>query len=383
MYSSQPYTFDRVVRLVISALGLLVAFLIINLLKGVLLPFGVACVIAYMMEPMVQYNRRLLKLKSRVPAIFVTLFESLFLFAALCYFIVPMIMSELEVMAGMLRTYASKEISIEFLPDSWQDFLRRNIDFNHLSQVITPEELTRWIEKGLNASWTILEGSVSMILSVFSWCIVFLYVVFIMIDYDRLMIGLKRMVPPRYRSRAFAIGNDIKNSMNHYFRGQALVAACVGVLFSIGFLIMGLPLAIVLGMFIGLLNMVPYLQLVSIVPSVALCLVYSVGSGQSFWTVFWQCMAVYGIVQVIQDLVLTPKIMGKAMGLNPAIILLSLSIWGSLLGFIRLIFALPLTSLLLSYYVRYIVRREDDGLPPSEINADVEAVEKATRFPLD
>ncbi|MDE6303409.1 MAG: AI-2E family transporter [Paramuribaculum sp.] len=381
MYSSQPYTFDRVVRLIITVIAILMVLFIINLLKGVLLPFGVACVIAYMMEPMVQYNRRLLKLKSRVPAIFVTLFESLFFLAALCYFIVPMIMSELEIMAGMLRTYASKEISIEFLPDAWQDFLRRNIDFNHLSQIITPQELTRWVEKGINASWTILEGSISMILSVFSWCIVILYVVFIMIDYDRLSIGMRRMVPPRYRSRAFAIGNDIKNSMNHYFRGQALVAACVGVLFSIGFLIMGLPLAIVLGLFIGLLNMVPYLQLVSIVPSVALCLVYSVGSGQPFWTIFWQCMAVYGIVQVIQDLVLTPKIMGKAMGLNPAIILLSLSIWGSLLGFIGLIIALPLTTLLLSYYERYIIRRNDSGLPQSEINSDIEAVEKATRFP--
>ncbi|MDE6770422.1 MAG: AI-2E family transporter, partial [Muribaculaceae bacterium] len=63
------------------------------------------------------------------------------------------------------------------------------------------------------------------------------------------------------------------------------------------------------------------------------------------------------VVQCIQDLYLTPKIMGKAMGLNPAIILLSLSVWGSLLGFMGLIIALPLTTLLLSYYDQYVVNR--------------------------
>lgn len=162
------------------------------------------------------------------------------------------------------------------------------------------------------------------------------------------------MVPPSSRKTVFRIGNDIQRSMNHYFRGQALVAFCVGVLFSIGFLIIDLPLAIVLGLFIGLLNMVPYLQLISIVPTTLLCLVCSVDSGVNFWVIFWQCMAVYCIVQCIQDLFLTPKIMGKAMGLNPAIILLSLSIWGTLLGFLGLIIALPLTTLLLAYYDRYI-----------------------------
>ena len=128
---------------------------------------------------------------------------------------------------------------------------------------------------------------------------------------------------PAYRKTVFRIGNDIQRSMNHYFRGQALVSFCVGVLFCVGFLIIGMPLAVILGMFIGLLNMVPYLQLISLVPTTLLCLVCSVDSGIDFWVIFWECMAVYCIVQCIQDLFLIPKIMGKAMGLNPAIILLS------------------------------------------------------------
>jgi predicted PurR-regulated permease PerM len=142
--------------------------------------------------------------------------------------------------------------------------------------------------------------------------------------------------------------------MNHYFRGQSLIALCVGILFAIGFSVIGLPMGVVLGLFIGVLNMVPYLQLISLVPTTLLCIIFAVDANISFWTIWVECMAVYVVVQVIQDFVLTPKIMGKYMGLNPAIILLSLSIWGSLLGLVGLIIALPTTTLLLAYYNRYI-----------------------------
>lgn len=121
-------------------------------------------------------------------------------------------------------------------------------------------------------------------------------------------------------------------------------------------------MAVVLGMFIGVLNMVPYLQLISFVPAGILCLVYTAAGQGDFWTILAETIAVYCIVQLIQDLFLTPKIMGKAMGLNPAIILLSLSVWGTLLGLIGLIIALPLTTLLLSYYDHYIISRNE----PSE-----------------
>ena len=116
-----------------------------------------------------------------------------------------------------------------------------------------------------------------------------------------------------------------------------------------------------LGLFIGLLNMVPYLQLISLIPCTLLCVVSAVDGGESFWTLWVECMLLYIVCQAIQDLFLTPKIMGKYMGLNPAIILLSLSIWGSLLGLIGLIIALPLTTLLLSYYNRYIIMGGGNG----------------------
>lgn len=377
MPNRQPYTLDRVVRLVISLALVSAAIWLIYILRGVLLPFGVACLIAYLFEPFVQYNRKLLKLKSRVPAIFVTLFEATFMFGVLCYFFVPSVIAEMHQLATLVARYATTDTKIPFLPDSIHDFLKRTIDFKQISAMLTEQDWMT-IAKG---AFSFISSGFNILLALGSWAIVFLYVVFIMLDYDRLMVGFRHMVPPRYRNQAFKIGSDIKTSMNLYFRGQALVAFIVGILFSIGFLIVGLPMAVVLGLFIGLLNMVPYLQLVSLIPTTLLCLVYSMDNSVNFWPVFGACMAVYIVVQAIQDLILTPKIMGKAMGLNPAIILLSLSIWGTLLGMLGLIIALPLTTLLLSYYNYYIIERNHES--PDKRNDDADAIRRMTEFPVD
>ena len=354
MSASQPYTFDRVVRLVITTIVVCAAVWLIYRLRGVLLPFCVAALIAYIFEPFVQFNRELLRLKGRVAAIFITLFEATLAFGLLCYLLIPMITSEMAHMAHLLKVYSQSQVSIPFLPDWLHEFIRNYVDFEYLSSLLTREDQIKLLESAALHTWSVLTSGISMIVGLLSWFIVFLYVIFIMLDYERLSKSFHHMVPPAWRKTVFRIGNDIQRSMNHYFRGQALVAFCVGVLFTIGFLIIGMPLAVVLGMFIGLLNMVPYLQLISLVPTIFLCLVCSVDQGVDFWTIFWECMAVYCIVQAIQDLFLTPKIMGKAMGLNPAIILLSLSIWGTLLGFLGLIIALPLTTLLLAYYDEYL-----------------------------
>lgn len=367
----RPFTFDRVVRLIIGVAAVAVAVWLLGLLKAVLLPFLVAWLIAYMLEPFVQYNKRLLGVRKRWLPITMTLFECCLVLAAISVFVVPSILSEMHQLADFVRKYSETGSDAPFIPVELHDYIRARIDFDAVSSHLTRQD----IKTILDAAGSFIAGGYNFVLELFSWFLVILYVVFIMLDYERLLEGFKRLVPPKYRKATFRIADDIKNSMNHYFRGQALVAFIVGILFCIGFLIIGLPLAVVLGLFIGLLNMVPYLQLISLVPTTIICLVYSVGIGASFWSVWLSAMAVYIVVQCIQDLFLTPKIMGKAMGLNPAIILLSLSVWGTLLGFIGLIIALPLTTLLLSYYDMYINSR-DDGESAAQNWRDSETFEK-------
>ncbi|MCF0212971.1 MAG: AI-2E family transporter [Muribaculaceae bacterium] len=352
----KPFNLDRTVRLFIGIAITILILWLLDTLKGVLLPFCVATLIAYMLEPFVQFNRKLLRLKGRVVAITITLFEITLATVVLCWFFIPMIVSEVESMGHMLATYATTEFDIPYIPESVHDFIRKNIDFNQITYLINDIDWPTILENIISGLWSVISGSISFILGLMSWAIVILYVFFIMLDYERLGNLFHNMVPPRMRPVCYTVMNDVKTSMNNYFRGQALVAFIVGILFCIGFLIVGLPMAIVMGLFIGVLNMVPYLQLISFIPAGFLCMVYSVSHGVAFWPFFAQVFLVYCVVQVIQDLYLTPKIMGKAMGLNPAIILLSLSVWGTLLGFMGMIIALPLTTLCLSYYNRYIIK---------------------------
>ena len=374
----RPYTFDRVVRLVLSALGVIGAIWLIDILSSVLLPFVVAWLIAYLLEPLVQYNRKLLRVRRRVLPVMITLFECVLLLSAVSVFVVPSVLNEMHHLAGAVTTYSVEHNNVSQIPAEIQDYIRENIDFVAISKQLTGQD---W-RSLLSTVGSFIAGGYDVVMGVFSWFVVLLYIVFIMLDYERLLLGFRHLVPPRYRNVTFGILDDVTRSMNHYFRGQALVASIVGVLFAIGFLIIGMPMAIVLGLFIGLLNMVPYLQLISLVPATLLCLVWSVDGGRSFWNLWFSAMAVYIVVQCIQDLFLTPKIMVHAMGLNPALILLSLSIWGTLMGFIGLIIALPLTTLLLAYYDRYITRSEN-GEPPAEKKDRDKALRKIVESPDD
>ena len=360
----RPYTFDRVVRIIFSTCILAASLLLINQLRGVLIPFIIACLGAYMMEPLVQWNKRWMHLKSRFIPVMFTLIEVCALVAGFLWLFIPYLTAECSQMAVMVRDYATKQIDIPYVSDNIQRFIRQNIDLNHLSHLLSSSQWEELIKKSLNSSWKIISSSVSLIFTVVSWLVVILYLLFIMLDYEKLALSFKQMVPVRHRARTFRLIDDITHAMNRYFRGQTLIAFLVGVLFSIGFVIIGLPMGVILGLFIGLLNLVPYLQVISLPITAILCLVWTVSTGGNFWLIFGQSMGVYVVVQCIQDLILTPKIMGKTMGLNPAIILLSLSIWGSLLGFIGLIIALPLTTLLIAYYNEFIVGNEEENATP-------------------
>ena len=134
-------------------------------------------------------------------------------------------------------------------------------------------------------------------------------------DYEAIAEGWLHLLPNKYRTFASNLVHDVQDGMNRYFRGQALVAFCVGILFSIGFLIIDFPMAIALGLFIGALNMVPYLQIIGFLPTILLAILKAADTGQNFWIIIACALAVFAIVQIIQDTFLVPKIMGKITGL--------------------------------------------------------------------
>jgi predicted PurR-regulated permease PerM len=112
--------------------------------------------------------------------------------------------------------------------------------------------------------------------------------------------------------------------------------------------------------------MVPYLQIVGLIPAFLLAIVGSVAQGDPWWQLLLFTGIVFACVQTLQDTVLVPKIMGRVTGLSPAMILLSLSIWGRLLGLFGVLIALPMTCLLLAYYRRFISPVDEVLSAPAE-----------------
>lgn len=204
-----------------------------------------------------------------------------------------------------------------------------------------------------------IEKLISSTLSVFSWTVVFFmgitYFIFIMMDFEKLAHGFINLFPIDARSMVKSIMYEIDGYMNSYFRGQALIAISVGILLSIGYKIIGLPMAIVIGLFIGMLNFIPYLQLLGFIPLTFLAILQSAQTGQNVFLCILLAYGVLGIVQIIQDTVLTPHIMGRQMGMRPSLILFSIAFWGYILGFFGLLIALPMTMSLYAIYKRYVL----------------------------
>ena len=353
-------TFDRFIRGIIFLAGAAIIGWLINRLSTVLLPFFIAWLLAYLLYPLVCFLQYRCRLKNRVLSILVAILLVLAVITGIMVLVIPPTVEEFARLSDIITIYTQEFLGQTKLPEQIQNFIHDYIEGNSDTQsLLTLFQQSSFMEVAeaiLTQAWNIVAGTVNIAIGILGFFVVLLYLFFILMDYEHISNGWDKLIPAGQRKFTSMVVDDVQKGMNSYFRGQALVAFCVGILFSIGFLIIDFPLAIGLGLFIGLLNLVPYMQLIGFIPTILLALIKAANTGQNFWIILLCALAVFAIVQTIQDTILTPKIMGHVTGLNPAIILLSLSVWGSLLGIIGFIIALPLTTLLLSYYRRFVLR---------------------------
>ena len=355
--TSKKYDFDRVVRMVLTLISVVVGVWLVNYLSPVLMPFVVGFILAYLIEPLVEWLQHKVHIKARGIAVIVALLIVIAVITGLCWLVIPYLVEEFGVMSKQLAAYAKSSLNIPYIPAEINEFIQRYIDLNKINELFSKQQWMELINKAASGAWSVVGGTMSVIFSILSWFIVLLYMFFILLDFHKLSRAFKAAIPAKYRRMSLRVFNDVADTMSRYFRGQAAVSFFVGVIFAIEFYIIGLPLAIAFGMFVGLLNMVPYLQLISIPIAAFLCLVATAATGGSFWVMFAWVIAAYIICQIIQDMVLIPIIMKSQMGLNPAIIFLSLSLWVYVMGFIGLIIGLPLTTLIISYYCEFVLHQ--------------------------
>lgn len=356
LHDKTPLTFDRIIRLAF-VVGILWGLIwLLGYLSDVLIPFVTALLLAYLVNPLVRRVQKVLN--NRAAAVMVSLllvFGGIFLAASL---LLPMLAAELRQMGVVLADVAhDSEIAVraqQWLPADLWSMIQEYAAREDVRQFFKAENFWTLVEAGVRKVFPgvmgVISGTFSMLMGVFGLAVIVLYLVFLLIDYDKVSGEWADLLPPAWREPATEFLGEFTLAMNRYFRAQALVAAIVGVLFAVGFGLIGLPMGILLGLFIGLLNMVPYLQSLGLIPALLFGLFHALETGGSFWTMLGLVVLVFVVVQILQDALLVPKIMGDVTGLTPAMILLSLSIWGKLLGMFGLVIALPMTCLLLAYY---------------------------------
>ncbi len=364
------YDFDRVVRIVITAGTLVGLLLLVRYLADVLIPFAIAVLIAYLINPVVEAVEK--RIGNRIAATLITVSGCFVVIAALIVIAVPVIGGELAEFGTILsrlredsagspdqRTIAERVDA--FIEGQSNETVKAGLE--RLRETLRKRDLEADAERlALKAAKKVFPGLldlvggvVSFLLGLSGLIIVLLYTVFLSIDYARLSGGWRDYLPPRHRARIIGLVTEFSGAMSQYFRGQFLIASCVGICFAIGFSIIGLRMGIVLGLFIGMLNMVPYLQNVGMVPALMLAVLRAVENQSSVFVSIMLVLAVFGVCQLIQDALLTPKIMGRQTGLRPVVMLLAIFIWGKLLGFLGLILAIPLTCIGIAFYRRFVL----------------------------
>lgn len=368
---TKQITFDRFIRGLITALLVIAVFAVTRELSSVLLPFVIAWFLAYLLYPIVKFVQYKLHVPGRALSIVVTLLMVILVMGGILYLIIPPMIDQFDKLGSIVASYLHKTTHTNDITAYLKNWAIENQAL--LERFFKSKDFSDTLKSTMPKLFNILGQTANIIISVVASCITLLYMFFILMDYETLTNNWIKIFPKKHRPFWHELAGDVERELNNYIRGQGLVALCMGIMFCIGFTIIGFPMAIGLGILIGIMDLVPYLHTFALIPTALLAVLKAADTGQNFWVIFLSAVAVFIIVQIITDMVVTPKIMGKAMGLNPAILLLSLSVWGALLGFIGLIIALPLTTLIIAYWQRYVTREhEHEALPAPETSEKTE-----------
>jgi predicted PurR-regulated permease PerM len=222
-------------------------------------------------------------------------------------------------MTGLIKIYLQNHNYQDFIPANVDQWMRDFLISQNIQDILNAENVSQATSILFKSVRSVFSGSMNIIVGIIGILLVILYLFFILLDYKKIETGWQSLITKKHRPLATSIS--------------------------------------------GMLNIVPYLQVVGFIPALFLALLKAMESSQSFGQAILLVALVMIVVQIIQETILIPKIMGKAYDMNPALILLSLSVWGSLMGVLGMLLALPLTTVIVSYYKQLIVRDKSEERP--------------------
>jgi predicted PurR-regulated permease PerM len=329
------FTFRRfLVMLAIAAL-LSIAYL----LRGVLAPLFLAFLVAYALDPLVDRLEAL-----RVPralAAVAVLLGIVVLMSTVMFFAIPMFLDELgDVGAALPSQLASLEARIE--PWLWSTF---KLKVPHsLAELMKAygDRVQAQMPTVLNAGAVAVFGTLSYVAVAFSALIIPVFALYLLIDFDRIVTRSKQLLPRRWIRPVSQLASQVHSTLGGYVRGQITANIVLAALYAAGLRLVDIRLAVPIGVLTGLLAFVPYVG-------------FFIGMflGVAMATLDWHgiapilgVVAVMGTVQLLDALVITPRIVGRSVGLAPLEVLLTMSAAASLLGFMGILLAVPLGAVI-------------------------------------
>ncbi len=368
---------------------------VLNLLSPVLLPLAVAAVLAYLLDPVVDWlgSRRI----SRARAIVCVFALGLVLIVAVLGTIIPRVVVESRELAGRIPSYAQRLQGrvehwldnppaplVRFLPPAWQHRLNPSqppegstVPLPESPPKPIPADAPWWLKALDPATIKSAGGSLGAVLpalgewlfgqasKVASWfgllvglALVPVYTFYFLLEKRGIKQQWTDYLPvqdSRFKDEMVFVITNINECLIVFFRGQVLVALCDGVLYTIGFLIIGMPYAMLLGLMATMLTMIPFLGAITTCATASVIALVQFGD----WKHLLLVLGVFGVVQVTEGLVFQPKIIGNRVGLHPMTIIVGLMVGTTLLGgVLGGILAIPLTAALRVLMLRYVWKRK-------------------------
>lgn len=340
MQAPLPFLMSRLAAWLGVALA---AVLVFWLLAPVLAPFVIAAVMAYVLHPLVLRLEGVTR--GRLPrALIVVLVEVLAFLALLSLFLllVPILVREWPLLQQQLPLLLDRLADV-INPLLVQLGLNVSLDLadlkNHVVTYLSANREDWWAP--LMSSLK-LGGSVALALAGYA-VLVPVALFFMLYDWTRLVNNVFELVPPALRERFDGFMQDCDVVLGEYLRGQLLVMLALAVFYSLGLSLFGLDLALPIGVFTGLAVFVPYLGFGLGLVLALLAGLLEFASAQALIMV----AVVYGLGQLIESFVLTPRLVGERIGLHPLAVILALMAFGQVLGFVGVLIALPASAVLL------------------------------------
>ncbi|MDO9612070.1 MAG: AI-2E family transporter [Serpentinimonas sp.] len=325
---------------VLAWVGLaVVAWLLLGLLAPVLTPFLVAAVLAYVLHPAVERLHQHGLPRWLGAGLALTLLVLVLL--AVLLLIVPVITHQVPLLRDQIPLLLER-FNVWVAPWATRLDLDLQIDVamvrEQLQRLITGDE-GRWVEYLLSS----LRIGGSALLAVLGFLVLTPIAAFyLLLDWDWLVENVKLLVPPRWRTSTQGFLDETDQVLGQYLRGQLLVMSSMAVFFTVGLMLVGLDLALPIGVFTGMAMFVPFL---GFGVGMVLGLLAALLQFGTLWGVLL-VGAVFMLGQVLESMYLTPRVLGGRIGMHPIAVIFALMAFGHLFGFVGVLIALPVSAVL-------------------------------------